>query len=194
VPESQKDKEERIWKLLKEEYTYREICKIEHCSPNEVSRVHKKKSSESTKPDIQIKNKSICSQVFECLLKKIPLPQIVTDLDIEPEKVINFHKEFLLFQNQDNLVVILGKNKEYGESILKLHDCLTTHNINIEQVFNKLDSEKKMTELTEENAYFEVTNFNLSESRNYWEGEYRKLNEKYKKLSSSFHKLKSSYQ
>ncbi len=194
MPELQKDKEERIWKLLEEGYTYREICKIEHCSPNEVSRLHKKKTSESTEPDIQIKNKSICSQVFECLLKKIPLPQIVTDLDIEPEKVTNFHKEFLLLQNQDNLVAILGNNKEYRESILKLHDYLTIHNINIEQAFNKLDSEKKMTELLEENAYFEVTNFNLSESRNYWEAEYRKLYNKYKKLSVLFHKLKSSHQ
>ena len=182
MPDSQKDKEERIWKLLKEGYTYREICKIERCSPNEVSRVHKKKTSEITESDIQIKNKSMCAQVFECLIKKIPLPQIVKDLDIEPEKVINFHKEFLLLQNQDNLVSILGKNKEYRESILKLHDCLTTHNINIEQAFNKLESEKKMTELLEENAYFEVTNFNLSESRNYWEAEYRKLYKKYKKL------------
>jgi hypothetical protein len=72
------------------------------------------------------------------------------------------------------LVAILS-NKEYRESILKLHDYLTTHNKNIEQAFDKLDSENKMTELLEENAYFEVTNFNLSESRNYWEAEYRKL-------------------
>ena len=51
-----------------------------------------------------------------------------------------------------------------------------------------------MTELLEENVYFEVTNFNLSESRNYWEAEYRKLYNKYKKLSVLFHKLQSSHQ
>ena len=126
--------------------------------------------------------------------KENTVPQIVKDLDIEPEKVINFHKEFLLLQNQDKLVSIGGKNKEYRESILKLHDCLNTHNINIEQAFNKLDSEKKLTELLEENAYFEVTNFNLSESRNYWEAEYRNLDKKYKKLSALSHKFQSSYQ
>ena len=76
MPDSQKDKEERIWKLLKEGYTYREICKIERCSLNEVSRVHKKKTSESTASDIQIKNKSICAQVFECLIKKIPFHRL----------------------------------------------------------------------------------------------------------------------
>ena len=190
---SQEDKEERIWKLLKEGYTYREICKMEHCSPNEVSRVHKKKTGESNESDIQIKNKSICSQVFECLLKKIPLPRIVKDLDIEPEKVINFHKEFLLLQNQDTLVAILG-NKDYRESILKLNDYLTTHNMTIEQAFNKLDSEKKMTELLKENAHFEVTNFNLSESTYYWEMEYRKLKKKYEKLSALYYELRSSYQ
>lgn len=64
----------------------------------------------------------------------------------------------------------------------------------MEQAINKLDSEKKMIELLEENAYFEVTNFNLSESRNYWEAEYRELKKKYKKLSALFHKLQSSYQ
>lgn len=100
----------------------------------------------------------------------------------------------MLLQNQDNLVAILGKNKDYQESILKLNDCLSTHNINIEQAFNKWDSEKKMTELLAENAHLEVTNFNLSESRYYWEREYRKLKKKFEKLSALYYELRSSYQ
>ena len=179
MPGSQKDKEERILKLLKEGDTYREICKIEHCSPNEVSRVHKKKTGESNESDIQIKNKSICSQVFECLLKKIPLPQIVKDLDIEPEKVINFHKEFLLLQNQDNLVAILGKNKDYPESISKLNDYLTTNNSDIKELSSREDLEKRIKDLQGQIASFEVTNFNLKEVEKYWKSEYYRLKRKY---------------
>lgn len=87
-----------------EKLPYREICRREHCSSNEVSRINKKFTGKSDGIDIQIKDKSLCSQVFDCFLKKLPLPQIVRDLDIDPEKVNSFHKGFLLLENKNMLV------------------------------------------------------------------------------------------
>jgi hypothetical protein len=113
VTTTQNDREKRIWKLLMEKLPYMEICKREHCSSNEISRVNKKFAGRGDGIDIEIKNKSLCSQVFDCFLNKLPLPQIVRDLDADPEKVNNFHKEFLLLENKDILVSVLDKDKEY---------------------------------------------------------------------------------
>lgn len=168
--------------------TYREITPIVHCSPNQISKVQRKITSERNEPNILIKNKSTCALVFDCLMKKMPLTQIVKDLDIEHEKVKNFHKEFLLLQNKDNLVRIFDKDKDYQDGLLKIHDYLTINNIDIEQVYSKINSEK-LNEIQEENAYLEVTNFNNRESTKYWELEYRNLKKEYEKLLDDFLKL-----
>jgi hypothetical protein len=194
VYNTQDEREKRIWKLLQEKIPYREICKREHCSSNEVSRVNKKFAGKSDGIDIQTKNKSLCSQVFDCFLKKLPLPQIVRDLDTDPEKVNNFHNEFLLLENKDMLVSIWDKNKVYRDDLLMIDDYLSTNNIDIKQLVGKIDSEKRIKDLEKQNTLSEVTNFNLNESQKYWQLEYKDLNKKYKKLLRAYRSLQSSYQ
>lgn len=191
---TQKDREERIWKLLRGKVPYREICKREHCSNNEVSRVNKKFAGKSDEIDIQINNKSLCSQVFDCFLKKLPLPQIVRDLDIDPEKVNNFHKEFLQLENKDKLDFVRNKDKDYQDNLLMIVDYLSANNVDIKQLVSKIVLEKRVADLEKEITRFEYTNFSLNESRKYWELEYRDVCKKYHKLLILYRKLQSSYQ
>jgi hypothetical protein len=123
VNSKQEDREKRIWKLLQEKSPYREICKKEHCSSNEVSRVNKKFTGKSDEVDIPIKNKSVGSHAFDCFLKKMSLPQIVRDLDIEPEKVNSLYKEFLLFENTH---FNLNESRKYWQ--LKYKDLSKKYN------------------------------------------------------------------
>lgn len=191
---TQNDREKRIWKLLMEKIPYREICKRERCSSNEVSRVNKKFSGKNDGIDTQIKNKSLCSQAFDCFLKKLPLPQIVRDLDTDPEKVNNFHKEFLLLENKDMLVSIFNKDKKYQDNLLMIADYVSTNTIDIKQLVSKIVLEKRIKDLEQENAQLEDTNCTLDESQKYWQLEYRDLSKKYNKLLKLYHRLQSSYQ
>ena len=186
------EKYDLIVKLLKEGHTNRYIAREVHCSPNEITPIRKKIFVEDKETSIEVKNKSICAQVFDCLLKKIPLTQIVRDLDIEPEKVKNFHKEFLLLQNKDNLVRLLDRDKDYQDELLKLHDYLSINNIYINKVYQKIDTEKKLKELQEQNAHLDVTNFCLEESMKYWNMQYHNLWKKYDKLLAAYHKLRTA--
>lgn len=177
-----------------EKRPYREICKIEHCSSNEVSRVYKKFTGKSDEIDIQIKNKSLCSQAFDCFLKKISLPRIVRDLDTEPEKINSLHKEFLLLENKDKIVSVLNKDKDYQNNLLMIADYLSTKNINIKQMVSKIVLEKRIYDLEQENAQLKYINCTLDESQKYWQLEYRDLIKKYNKLLKLYHRLQSSYQ
>jgi hypothetical protein len=183
------DREKRIWKLLKEKRPYREICKQEHCSSNEVSRVNKKFTGESDEVDVQIKNKSGCSQVFNCFLKKMSLPEIVRDLDIEPVKVNSYFKEFLLLENKDKLVSILDKDNDYQNDLLMIVDYVSTNNIDIKHMASKIILEKRIKDLQREITLLEVTNFDLNESQKYWRLEYNDLSKKYDNILRSFHIL-----
>ena len=82
-----KEKYDLIVKLLKEGHTNKEICKIVQCSPNEITPIRRLIYGEDTVTDIDMKGKSICTQVFE-LLRKIILGQIFIKFDIDPEEAI----------------------------------------------------------------------------------------------------------
>ncbi len=114
---TQNDREERIWKLLMEKRPYREICKREHCSSNEVSRVNKRRLGEINKSDMQIKNKSICSQVFDLLEKHVPLAQIIIKVDIEPDKAIKIEDEYLHVTKRDRIIYLLKDEKDLDSTI-----------------------------------------------------------------------------
>ena len=107
----QKDREERIWKLLIEGATYREICEIEHCSPNEVSKVYKKKTGENTKAKKNMKSKSQCSQALNLLQKGVPLIDVIIILDIDPEQVKNYHDIYLYLTKREKIVSLLKMEK-----------------------------------------------------------------------------------
>lgn len=81
-----KEKEDLIRKLLSEGRTYREIAKTIHCSPNEIARVQRKIMGENTEDNLNMKNKSICSQALDLFQKGVPLIQVIIILDIEPEQ------------------------------------------------------------------------------------------------------------
>ena len=66
---SKKEKNDLIFKLLKEDRTNREICKIARCSPNAITPIRKTINGEDTDIGIDMKGKSICAQVFDLLEK-----------------------------------------------------------------------------------------------------------------------------
>ena len=108
----QKDREERIWKLLIERRTYREICEIEHCSPNEVSKVYKKKTGENTKAKKNMKSKSQCSQALNLLQKGVTLIDVIIILDIDPEQVKNYHDIYLYLTKREKIASLLKDGKD----------------------------------------------------------------------------------
>jgi hypothetical protein len=56
---------------------------------------------------MQIKNKSICSQVFDLLEKHVPLAQIIIKVDIEPCKAIKIEDEYLHVTKRDKIIYLL---------------------------------------------------------------------------------------
>ncbi|ALI35426.1 hypothetical protein NMY3_01221 [Candidatus Nitrosocosmicus oleophilus] len=117
---TQKDKEDQILNLLEEGYTNRQICKIEHCSPNKVSSVNKKRTGKINELDTQIKNKSICSQVFDLLEKKVPLAQIITRVDIDPDEAMKIENKYLQVSKRDRIIYLLREEKDMVLTIEKL--------------------------------------------------------------------------
>jgi hypothetical protein len=118
VQNTQKDREERIWKLLMKRCPYREICKIERCLPNEVSRVYKKKTNENRiASSIEEKGKSICSQVFDLLEKHIPLTQIIIKLDIDPEEAMRLEDKYLHVLKRNQIVNLLNNQPDMDLTI-----------------------------------------------------------------------------
>ncbi len=67
------EKEDLIRKLLSEGRTYREITKIVHCSPNEITRIQRKIMGENTEDSIDIQSKSICSQALDFIFFRISI-------------------------------------------------------------------------------------------------------------------------
>lgn len=106
------EKEDLIRKLLNEGRTYREITQIAHSSPNEIARIRKKIAGENTETNVDMKNKSVRSQVFDLLQKGVPLIQIIIDLDIESELALKLQDEYLSLIKKEEIVCLLkDKNK-----------------------------------------------------------------------------------
>ena len=95
-----------------------------------------------------------------------------------PELGKKLYTEFLQLQNKDILVKILGKDKNYQDSLIMLHDYLTTNNLDIKQLCHKVDLEKENNELQAKNRALESDNFNLKEADGYWRREYQSLQRK----------------
>lgn len=135
-------------------------------------------NDENKEDNLQIKSKSLTSQAFDLFQKDVPLIQAIIDLDMAPELGKKLYTEFLQLQNKDILVKILGKDKNYQDSLIMLHDYLTTNNLDIKQLCHKVDLEKENNELQAKNRALESDNFNLKEADGYWRREYQSLQRK----------------
>ena len=100
-----KEKYDLIVKLLKEGHTNREICKIAQCSPNEITLIRKTIFGQNTDTGIDMKDKSICAQVFDLLEKGTSLPQIVIKVDIDPEEAMRFRTNISMCQKWIKLFI-----------------------------------------------------------------------------------------
>jgi hypothetical protein len=107
-----KEKEDLIRKLLREGRTYREITKIVHCSPNEITRVKRKIMGENTDDSINMKNKSVCSQALDLFQKGVPLIQVIIILDIEPELGKKYQEIYLGLLKSEKIVSLLKDDKD----------------------------------------------------------------------------------
>ena len=121
-----KEKYDLIVKLLKEGRTNREICKIARCSPNEITPIRKTINSENTDPGTDMKDKSICAQVFDLLEKGISLPQIVIQVDIDPEEAMRLQEKYLLVTKRDKIIHLL-KDKKDIDLTIEILEFLRVH-------------------------------------------------------------------
>ena len=112
-----KEKEDLIVKLSNEGRTYREITKIARCSPNEIRRIQKKIDGENTDTSPEMKSKSTCAQVFDLLEKGIPLPQIITRVDIDPDEAMRIENKYLQVLKRDKIVYLLKDQKDMALTI-----------------------------------------------------------------------------
>lgn len=100
-----------ISKLIEEGRTSREICKEARCSPNEITPIRKKLFGKNTYTGIEMKDKSICAQVFDLLEKHMPLTQIIIKVDIDPEEAINLQNKYLNVSKKGRIVNLLNDQK-----------------------------------------------------------------------------------
>jgi hypothetical protein len=112
VISTKKEKENSIRKLLEEGHTYREITKMVHCSPNDITGIRKTINGEDTDTRIDIKSKSVCAQVFDLLEKGIPLPQVVIKVDINPEEAMRLEDKYLHVSKRDRIIYLLKDPKD----------------------------------------------------------------------------------
>ena len=106
------EKYDLIVRLLKEGRTYREICKIARCSPNEITRIRRIIFGYNTNTGIEMKGKSIFAQVFNLLEKGTSLSQIVIKVDINPEEAMRLQYKYLQVLNRNQIVNFLNKQKD----------------------------------------------------------------------------------
>lgn len=114
---SKKEKYDLIVTLLKEGRTNREICKMARCSPNEITPIRKTINGENRDAGIDMKDKSICAQVFDLLEKETSLSQIVIQVDIDPEEAMRFQEKYLLVTKRDKIIHLLKDKKDMALAI-----------------------------------------------------------------------------
>ena len=100
-----------LFKLLKEDRTNREICKIARCSPNAITPIRKTTNGEDTDIGIDMKAKSICAQVFDLLEKGTLLSQIVIKVDIDPDEAMRLEDKYLHVLKRDRIIHLLKDQK-----------------------------------------------------------------------------------
>ena len=111
------EKYDLIVKLIKERRPTREICKIARCSPNEITPIRKTINSENTDSGIDMKDKSICAQVFDLLEKETSLSQIVIKVDIDPEEAMSLQEKYLIVTKRDKIIHLLKDKKDMALTI-----------------------------------------------------------------------------
>jgi cell fate (sporulation/competence/biofilm development) regulator YlbF (YheA/YmcA/DUF963 family) len=112
-----KEKYDLIVKLLKEGRTNREICKIVRCSPNEITPIRKAIFGENTDTGADMKDKSICAQVFDLIEKGYSLAQIVIIVDIDPEEAIRLQDKYFYVTKRDKIVNLLKDKNDLDSTI-----------------------------------------------------------------------------
>jgi hypothetical protein len=149
VKTSQKEKEDFIYKLLEEGRPYRDITQIAHCSPNEIARIRRKMTADTTKTDLNVKSKSICSLVFESLQKGTPLPQIIIDHDIEPEQVIKIQEKYLDIVGKGKIISLLKEQKNLS-LIINIVEFLVKNPHHLKKITDLRDLQREIWDLMSE--------------------------------------------
>ena len=64
-----------------------------------------------------MKDKSICSQVFDLLEKETSLPQIVIKVDISPEEAMSLQEKYLIVTKRGKIIHLLKDKKDMALTI-----------------------------------------------------------------------------
>lgn len=184
------EKEELIRKLLSEGRTNREIVKIVHCSPNEITRIRRKIAGENKGDSKDIKSKSTCSQALDLLQKGVPLIQVIIILDIESELGKKFQDIYLGLLKREKIVSLLNDEKDI---LLKI-DILEFLQEN-SQLFRKIketiDIQIVIWELMAQRNEAEDDLNNVNFLYNYTDSRLQKLNKKMRLMQNN--QLENNY-
>ncbi len=159
-----KEKEDLILKSLSEGYTNRQIAKIVHCSPNEITRIRRKNTEESIEDSIDMKSKSECSRALDLLQKGVPLIDVIIILDIEPERGKKYQEIYLDLLKREKIVSLLKDGKDIPLKIEILEYLLKNPQF-YRKIKQGMDIQTVIWELIEEEKeaqhYLDITNFLL---------------------------------
>ena len=124
---SKKEKDNAILRLVDEGKTYREILKILHVSPNDISSAKKSREGSNTEPSIQTK-------AYKMFLEgKAPI-EVAIALGIGKEEIIKLWKEYLEITGHFRLLKIAEELKENLQRFLNIYNEIKKKGLTLEDI------------------------------------------------------------
>ena len=124
---SKKEKENAIIRLVDEGKKYREILKILHVSPNDISSAIKSREGSNTEPSIQTK-------AYKMFLEgKTPI-EVAIALGIGKEEITKLWKEYLEITGHFRLLKIAEELKEKFQPFFKIYNTIKKKGLTLEEI------------------------------------------------------------
>src|SRR5918999_6365159 len=104
---SREEKEELVLELYYEkDYTYRQIAKELHMSPNQIQDIIKRHEEKTNAKANKKKELSLSSKAYKLFSKGKTNMEVAITLDIPQVQVAQFYLQYLKLRGQDKLVIL----------------------------------------------------------------------------------------
>ena len=157
---SRKEKEKLVIKLAQEGKTTREIAKIAHMSLKDIGEIIKKATGDDDDKDsknnkIAEKEKerlsqlSPCTQAFQIFREKKSLIDVVITLDLDPETVLDYHRDYLRLSGMSELIIIYDNFGKDLPLFLHLFNRIKEQGLSRDEIAYMIEMQSDIAEMQE---------------------------------------------
>src|ERR687896_2122342 len=139
---SREEKEKRVLELYYEKgYTYREIAKELHMSPNQIHDIISRHEEKNIAKANKKKELSLSSKAYKLFSKGKSSLEVAITLDIPQVQVTQFYLQYLKLRGQDKLVILHSLLGDGIFSFYKLYnELIIKREMSIERVANLVET------------------------------------------------------